>query len=127
MVEGGSAGVLEETGTAGVQQKGQRQQGRRRGATEGRCRDAKKEKGALDGNGKQQRTGWEGTVGSEGREGGVEKGTGAQREGGATDPSTTEDGGLATWETGTSIEKRPTASDNHRDIMEKRSGGVTSS
>ena len=96
-----------------------------------RQRDAaemqKKGKGALDGNGKQQRTGWEGRVVSEGREGGVEKGTGAQREGGATDPSTTEDGGLATSETGTSFEKRPTASDNHRDIMEKTSRRVTSS
>ena len=46
---------------------------------------------------------------------------------GATDPSTTEDGSLAVWETGTRFEKPATASDNHTDIMEKTSGGVTSS
>ena len=115
MVEGGSADVLEETGIAGCGAKGPETTGALSGGT-GRCKAAKGEGG----------TGWEWgtTENGLGREtpvgSGVETGTGGQREGG----STTE-GGLATWETG--IEEPATASDNHTDIMEKMSGGVTSS
>ena len=56
VVEGGNAGELEETGTVGCGQKGQRQQGGRRRPRQKDAAEMQKGKGALEGNGRQQRT-----------------------------------------------------------------------